>query len=126
MLVNFIFSRPFFRQVKYCKVVNIEMRSDKTAILSSFKIIAIKFKVNEKVVANIDWKLVGYHKLTNELFNNSLYKYIAGGNTYSNYTTHILEAGTNTANIRNNLKRPVLFQPQLPPSLDQKKGRTDI
>ena len=41
------------------------MRSDHTAILTSFKITAIKFKVNEKVVAHIDWKLIGYHKLTN-------------------------------------------------------------
>ena len=65
MLDNFIFSWPFFHQVKDCKVVNIGMRSDHTAILTSLKLIAIKFKANEKIVAHIDWKLIGYHKLTN-------------------------------------------------------------
>ena len=51
ILNNFICSRPFFRQVKYCKVVNIVMCSYHTAILTIFKITAIKFKVTEKVVA---------------------------------------------------------------------------
>ena len=77
------------------------MRSNHTAILTSFKLTAIKFKVNENVVVHIDWKLIGYHKLTNELFTNSLSKSIYGGTTYSNYNNHILEAGTNTAIIRN-------------------------
>ena len=85
------------------------MCSDHTAILTSFKITAIKSKVNEKVVAHIDWKLIGYHKLTNEIFNNCLFKSIAGGTTYSKYNKHILEAGTNTATIRDN-KNKVWFQ----------------
>ena len=78
------------------------MSSDHTAKLIRFKITAIKFKVNEKVLAYIDWKLIGYHRLTNELFNNSLSKSIAGSTTYSNYNNHIPEAGTNTTTIRNN------------------------
>ena len=53
--------------------------------------------MNEKVVAHINSKIIGYHKLTNNLFNNNLYKSIAVGTTYSNYNKHILEAGTNTA-----------------------------
>ena len=48
------------------------MRRDHTAIPTSFKITVIKFKVTEKVVAHIDWKLIGYHKMTDELFNNIL------------------------------------------------------
>ena len=87
---NFICYRPFFRRVKDCEVFNIGMCSDHTAILNSFKITAIKSKVTEKVVAQIDWKLIGYHNLTNDLFNNILSKYIAGGTTYSNYNKHIL------------------------------------
>ena len=55
----------------------------------------------EKIVAHIDWKLIGYHKQTNELFNDSLSKSIDGGNTYSYYNKHILESGTNTATISN-------------------------
>ena len=101
MLNNFICSRPLFRRVKDCKVVNTGMRSDHTAILTSFKTTAIKFKVTEKLVEQIDWKLIGYNKLTNELFNNSSSKYIAGETTYSKYTKHILEAGTNTVKISN-------------------------
>ena len=77
------------------------MRSDHIAILTSFKITAIKSKVTEKVVAQIEKKIIGYHKLTNKLFNNSLSKSIIGGTTYSNYNKHILEAGTNIATIRN-------------------------
>ena len=59
MLDNFICSRPFFRRVKDCKVFNIGMRSDHTAILTSFKITVIKFKVNEKLVSHIYWKQIG-------------------------------------------------------------------
>ena len=77
------------------------MRSYHTAILTNFKLTAIKFKVNEKIVAHIDWKLIEYHNMTNELFNNSLSKSIDGGTTYSNYNKHILESGTNTATIIN-------------------------
>ena len=77
------------------------MRSNHTEILTSLKLTAIKFKVNEKIVAHIDWKLIGYHKLTNELFSNSLSKSIDGGTTYSDYNKHILESGTNTATIIN-------------------------
>ena len=65
MLDKFICSQPFFRRVKDCKVVNIGMRSGITAFLTSFKLTEIKFKVNEKIAAHIDWKLIGYHNLTN-------------------------------------------------------------
>ena len=58
ILDNFIFSRQFFRRVKDCKVVNIGMRRDHTSILTSFKLTSIKFKVNEKIVSHIDWKLI--------------------------------------------------------------------
>ena len=57
------------------------MRSNHTAILTTFKITAIKFKVTEKIVEKTDWKLMGYHNSTNEIYNNSLYKYIAGSTT---------------------------------------------
>ena len=57
------------------------MRSDQIAILTNLKTIAIKLKVTEKVVLQNEWKIIGYHNLTNELFNNSLSKYIAVGTT---------------------------------------------
>ena len=84
------------------------MRSDHTAILSTFKITAIKFKVTEKVLAYTDWELIGYHNLTNELFDNIIYISISGGTTYSNYNKHMLEASTNTATI-NNQRNKVWF-----------------
>ena len=52
------------------------MRSEHTAILTSFKITEIKLKVNEKIAAHIYWKLIGYHKLNSKLLNNILSKYI--------------------------------------------------
>ena len=67
MLDNFICYRPFFCRVKDCKVVNKGMRSNHTAILTIFKILVIKLKLNEKVVANIERKLIGYHNLTADL-----------------------------------------------------------
>ena len=82
------------------------MRIDHTAILTRFKLTAIKFKVQQKVVAHIDWKLIGYHKLTNDLFNNSLSKYIDGGTTCSEYNKHVLEDGTSSATISNQKKNP--------------------
>ena len=101
MLDNFICSQPFFCQAKDFKLVNTGIRSGHTAILTSFKITPIKFKLTEKVVAQIDWKIIGYHNLTNDIFNNSLSKSIAGSTTYSKYNKNILEAGTNTATISN-------------------------
>ena len=59
------------------------MRSDHTAILTSFKITVIKSKVIEKLLSQINWKLIGYHKLTNDIFNKRLSKYIYGGTTQS-------------------------------------------
>ena len=43
------------------------MYSNHADILNTLKIIAIKFKVTEKVVAHTNWKLIGYHKLNNEI-----------------------------------------------------------
>ena len=68
---NFICYRKLLCRVKDCKLVNTGMHSDHKSILTSFKITEIKFKVNEKVLAHIDWKLIGHHKLTNELLINS-------------------------------------------------------
>ena len=54
------------------------------AIPINSKTTSIKFKVNEKVVAQIDWKIIGYHNLNNYIFENSLSKSIAGRSTYYN------------------------------------------
>ena len=70
MIDNFICSQTLFRWVKGYELVNIGMRRDHKEILTIFKLTSIKFKVNENVVAHIDWKIIVYHKLTNELFNN--------------------------------------------------------
>ena len=57
------------------------MRRDHTAILTSFKLTAIKFKLNKKIAAHIDWKLIGYHKHTDKIFKNRLSKSIDGSTT---------------------------------------------
>ena len=90
MLEKFICSQPYLCRVKDFKVFNIGMCSDHIFILTTFKITAIKFKVTEKIVAQTDWKLIGYHKMNNELFNNRLSMSISGSTTYSKYNKRIL------------------------------------
>ena len=90
MLDKFNCSRPLLPLVKDFKAFNIGMCSDHIFILTTFKITAIKFKVTEKIVAQNDWKLIGYHKMNNELFNNRLSMSISGSTTYSKYNKHIL------------------------------------
>ena len=77
------------------------MRGNYTAILTTFKTIAIKSKDIEKILAQNDWKIIGHHKMTNELFINSLSMSIASSNTYSDYNKHTLEAITTTTKINN-------------------------
>ena len=65
MLNNFICSESFFKRVRDCKVKNIGVRSDHSAVIVSFRITAIKFKVKEKIKKIIDWKKInGMLKLT--------------------------------------------------------------
>ena len=97
MLDTFICSRSFFRRVKDCKVVNIGMRSDHAAVQTTFKITAIKFKVIEKVVTQINWELIGYNETANELFDNILSKSVYGSTIYSDFNKAILQAGAATA-----------------------------
>ena len=95
------------------------MRSNHTAILTSFKIKATKFKVNEKVVSHIHCNIIGYQNLNIELFHNSLSESIADGTTYSNYNKNVVEASTNTTTITNQKKQWLVpFQMRLPPSID--------
>ena len=105
MLDNFICSRPFFCRVKYDKLVKIRMHSNHTATPITFKTTLIKFKATKNILSHNNWKLIGYHKMTNEIFNNSPSKSIAGSTTYYNYSNHILESGMNTATIKNQKKK---------------------
>ena len=66
------------------------MRSNHTSIPTTFRITAIKFKLTEKIVAQTDWEIIGYHKTTNYIFNNILSMYISGSTAYHNYNKHIL------------------------------------
>ena len=66
------------------------MRSDYTAVKTAFKITVIKFTVTEKIVKELDWKLVGYHKTTNGIFKNRLSMYVDGRTTYSDFNKYIL------------------------------------
>ena len=96
---NFICSLPLFCRIKDLKVVNIGVCSNHTDILTILKITEINFKATDKIVSQTNWKLIGYHNLKNELFNNSLYKSISGRTKYSNYNRHILEDDNKTATI---------------------------
>ena len=61
----------------------------------------MKLKVTKKIVTQIDWKLIGYHKMTNELFKNSLSMSIDVRNTYSGFNKYILHTGAATATTNN-------------------------
>ena len=61
----------------------------------------MKFKVTEKIVAQIDWKIIGYQKTTNEIFNNSLSMSIDSITTYSNFNKFILKYGDDTKTTNN-------------------------
>ena len=108
MLDNFICSRPFFCWVKDWKLVNIGMRSNHTAILTTFIFTSIKFKMTENIWAKTNRKLIGYHNMNNELFNNRLSMSITDSTTYSNYNKYILEADINNA-TKNNHKNKGWF-----------------
>ena len=67
------------------------MYSDHTDILITFKSTAIKFKVIDKIVTHNNWNIIGYHKTTNEIFNNNLSISVDGITTYSYYNKYILQ-----------------------------------
>ena len=77
------------------------MCRDHTAIYTTFKLKAIKFKVTEKIVTYIEWKIIGNHKKTNDLFNNSLSMSVYGRTTYSKFNKYILQAVSGTAITKN-------------------------
>ena len=52
-----------------CKVSNLGVRSDHSEVIVSFRIIAIKFKVKEKINKVIDWKKINGDAQTNIEFN---------------------------------------------------------
>ena len=85
--------------------MNIGMCSIHTDIQNTFKITAIKFKVTEKIVTKIHWKIIGYHKTTNEIFSNTLSMSLDGITTYSNFKNYILQAGAATTTTRNKNKK---------------------
>ena len=65
MLDNFICSESLFKRVRDCKVSNMGVRSDHSAVMVCFKITVIKFKAKEKINKMIDWKkITGMLKLT--------------------------------------------------------------
>ena len=54
------------------RVVNLGMRINQIAVQE------IKFKATDKIVTQIYWKIIGYHKTTSYLFNNRLSMCIYG------------------------------------------------
>ena len=101
MVDNFICSRRIFLRVKDCKLVNIGMRNYHMDVQTTFKITVNKFKVIEKILSHIYWDLIDNHKITNEIFKNSLSMYVDGSTTYSDFNKYILQAFTATATTNN-------------------------
>ena len=103
MLENFICYEIFFKPVRDCKVRNIGVRSDHSAVIVSFRITAIKFKVKETIKKIIDWRKINGDAETNIEFNLRLSENIKKYHTYTNFNYSILQAAkvattTNTTN----------------------------
>ena len=68
-----------------CKVSNIGVRSDHSAVIVIFRITAIKFKVKGKINKIIDWKRINGDAETNIEFNLRLSESITKEHTYTNF-----------------------------------------
>ena len=75
-----------------CKVSNIGVRSDHSAVIVSFKITAIKLKVKEKINKIIDWKKINGDAETTIEFNLRLSENVTKEHTYTNFNDSILQA----------------------------------
>ena len=75
-----------------CKVSNIGVRSDHSAVIVSFRITVIKFKVKGKINKIIDWKKINRDAETNIEFNLRLGENITKEHTYTNFNDSILQA----------------------------------
>ena len=73
-----------------CKVSNIGVRSDHSAVIVSFRITAIKFKVKGKINKIIDWKKINGDAENNIEFNLRLSENITKENTFTNFKDSIL------------------------------------
>ena len=58
-----------------------------------------------KIVIKINWRLIGYHKTTNEIFNNSLSISVEVSTTYSNFNNYILKIFAPTKATNNKKKK---------------------
>ena len=75
-----------------CKVSNIGVRSDHSAVIVSFRITAIKFKVKGKINKIIYWKYINGDAENNIEFNLRLSENITKEHTYTNFNDSILQA----------------------------------
>ena len=82
----------FFKRVCDCKVSNIGVRSDHSAVIVSFIITAIKFKVKGKINKIIEWKKINGDAETSIEFNLRLSENITKEHTYTNFNDSILQA----------------------------------
>ena len=86
-----------------CKVSNIGVRSDHSAVIVCFKITAIKFKVKEKINKIIVWKKNNGDAETNIEFNLRISENITDEHTYTDFNDEILQAAkvATTTNPKN-------------------------
>ena len=82
------------------KSFNIGMCINHTTTPTIFKNTVIKFKVIEEIVNHTDWKLIGYHKRTNEIFNNIISMPIDGRTKNFNYNKYILQDSATTTTFK--------------------------
>ena len=101
MLDNFIICGKFFNRIRYCKVNRIGVRSDHAAIMTQFRLTAIKFKNYRDDITIINWQKIQREKTENSIFNTKLFKLTFSTDTaalrYTEFNTNILSAARYTA-----------------------------
>ena len=80
------------------------MHRNQTALQTTLRVTEIKLKVTEKIIKQIYWNLIGYHKTTNELFKNSVSMSVDDITNYYDFNKYILQSSATTATINNQNK----------------------
>ena len=73
MLDNFIICGKFFKRIRDCKVNRLGVRCDHAAIMTQFRLTAIKFNNNRDDLMILNWQKIQTEKTENSIFNTKLF-----------------------------------------------------
>ena len=101
MLDHFISCGKLFKRISDCKVNRLGVRSDHAAIMTQFRLTAIKFNNDRDDITIIDWQKIQTEKTGNSIFNTKLFNLKFSTDTsalrYTEFNANILSAARDTA-----------------------------